>query len=150
MTYASTMQGHKTADATQQQQAGAAELEQAAMPPTYPAVSTPMSDLEISLGQLTIAEPGLLPDSMVMQAAAQNKAFAQISAGPAGLAQDCSSTKVFETEECVVCWAAAACVILQPCGHMCMCEACSQVFKSPAVLCPMCRARVKGTIAVAA
>ena len=31
-----------------------------------------------------------------------------------------------------------------------MCEACSQVSKTPAVLCPMCRARAKGTVAVAA
>ena len=107
----------------------------------------PSSDL--SLEQLVVAEPGLLPDSIVMQAAAQNKAFAELSTAPASPAQDSSSDCMFDTEDCVVCWAAGACIILQPCGHMCTCEACSQAFILPAVLCPMCRATVKGTIAVA-
>ena len=118
--------------------------------PLYDEAGSTEQILAISLGQLSIAEPGLLSDSIVMQAAAHTKAFAEISTAPSGPAQDSSSAHVFETEECVVCWAAVACIILTPCGHMCTCEACSQVFASPAVLCPMCRARVKGTIAIAA
>ena len=129
-----------------QQQAGAGVLNQAADSQPIQAGSTAALSLAISLDQLVISEPGLLPDSIVMQAAAQNKAFAETSAATAN---NSSFDHVYGTEECVVCWAAGACIILQPCGHMCTCEACSQFFKSPAALCPMCRARVKGTISVA-
>ena len=137
-------------DKAPQQQHDATQLPKYATTPQRPQDgSNAPPPPDISLDRLVIVEPGLLPDSIVMQAAAQTKVFAEISTAPAS-AQDSSLGRVFETEECVVCWAAGACIILQPCGHMCTCEACSQVFRSPAVLCPMCRARVKGTIAVAA
>ena len=38
-----------------------------------------------------------------------------------------------EDAECVVCWAADANVLFQPCGHLCICSACAAAFKDPAV-----------------
>ena len=47
--------------------------------------------------------------------------------------------------ECVVCWAAAACVIFQPCGHFCTCHACAQPFRDGQG-CPMCRETITAAI----
>lgn len=112
-------------------------LNQAADLQTVPASNSALPSPEMSLDQLVIVEPGLLPDSVVRQAAAQTKVFAEINTAPAS-AQDSSSGRVVQSEKCVVGWAAGACVILQPC--MCTCEACRQVSRLPAMLYPMCRA----------
>ena len=158
MTWAATLQEHKGHDLDtsaaqqqqqqqQQQQAVAEVSDPATAPPDVRASYTPSLGSDVSLEQLLDAEPGLQSDSFVMQAAAHNKAFAELSTGAS---QAGESAPVFETEECVVCWAAEASIIFEPCGHMCTCEACSQVFTSSAALCPMCRADVRSTIAIAA
>ena len=153
MTYVAVLQGSKMNSledkAPQQQQDGTQLPKYATTLQRAQNGSNAPSSPDTSLDQLVIVEPGLRPDSIVMQAVAQTKVFAEISTAPAS-SHDRSSGRVFETEECVVCWAAEVCIILQPCGHMCTCKACSQVFKSPAVLCPMCRARVKGIVEVPA
>ena len=48
------------------------------------------------------------------------------------------------SSECVVCWEAAASVVLQPCGHICACSGCAALLQhSP---CPMCRCKVQCSI----
>ena len=55
-----------------------------------------------------------------------------------------------EVMECVVCWEAAASVVLRPCGHMCTCEACADAcLGAEPRLCPLCRTSVMTCIAVA-
>ena len=49
-----------------------------------------------------------------------------------------ASDETAGNEECVVCWAANACVIFQPCGHLCTCACCAQLFLAGG-LCPLCR-----------
>ena len=44
--------------------------------------------------------------------------------------------------DCVICWAAGAEVIFEPCGHLCACQSCAQPFLVQALECPMCRASV--------
>ena len=44
-----------------------------------------------------------------------------------------------EDGECVVCWAAGAEFLLQPCGHLCTCQACGRLLLSRGLACPMCR-----------
>ena len=53
-----------------------------------------------------------------------------------------------EEEECVVCWAAGAEVVFQPCGHLCTCCSCAQPFLGRSLACPMCRATVAGGISL--
>ena len=49
-----------------------------------------------------------------------------------------------EVAECVICWDAAANVVLQPCGHVCACSGCAVVLEE--ALCPMCRCVVMDNI----
>ena len=51
-----------------------------------------------------------------------------------------------ESSECVVCWEAAANVVLVPCGHMCACSGCAALLQSSD--CPMCRCRVQACLTV--
>jgi serine/threonine protein kinase len=41
--------------------------------------------------------------------------------------------------ECVVCLGAPSVMAFVPCGHRCLCEACSAVFVQRGQLCPLCR-----------
>ena len=100
------------------QQAGAALPAQLTLLPTAKAANHPSPKSDVSLKQLVAAEPRLPADSVAMQAAAQSMAFARISAVTTGAAQDGKSACVSGIEGCVVCWAAEASIILQPCGHM--------------------------------
>ena len=51
--------------------------------------------------------------------------------------------------ECVVCWAADAEVLLQPCGHLCTCRSCAKPFLSqPGLPCPMCRVDIAAGVAI--
>ena len=50
--------------------------------------------------------------------------------------------------ECAICLDADASVVLQPCGHMCVCAGCAHVVADPGSLCPMCRREVLASIAV--
>ena len=52
------------------------------------------------------------------------------------------------SEDCIVCWAAAASVIFQPCGHHCCCAACAQPYLTASVPCPLCRQVVTAGIAL--
>ena len=42
--------------------------------------------------------------------------------------------------ECIICWDANASVVLQPCGHLCVCLGCVELLRGAA--CPMCRGQV--------
>ena len=53
-----------------------------------------------------------------------------------------------QDENCTVCWSAAACVVFQPCGHLCCCQACAQPFVSAEAVCPMCRGPVAAGITI--
>ena len=43
---------------------------------------------------------------------------------------------------CIVCWEARPCVLLLPCKHLALCEACSELLKGKGSDCPMCRGPV--------
>ena len=45
-----------------------------------------------------------------------------------------------ECPECIVCWEASASIVLQPCGHLCVCLGCVELLRGD--LCPMCRGQV--------
>ena len=45
-------------------------------------------------------------------------------------------------QECVVCWAQRKTALCMPCGHIAMCNACSQTVKVQSGLCPICRDRI--------
>lgn len=45
----------------------------------------------------------------------------------------------FQIEECLVCSDKKSAVLFKPCGHMCVCESCSQIMKK----CVMCRAQIE-------
>ena len=51
-----------------------------------------------------------------------------------------------EGSECVVCWEAAANVVLVPCGHMCACSGCAALLQQSD--CPMCRCKVQACLCV--
>lgn len=51
-----------------------------------------------------------------------------------------------DAENCTVCWSAAACVIFQPCGHVCCCETCAKPLVAAGISCPMCRGHVTASI----
>ena len=54
-----------------------------------------------------------------------------------------------EVVECVVCWAADACMVFAPCGHLCTYELCAQACMEVASrLCPMCRTPVVSSISL--
>jgi len=48
-----------------------------------------------------------------------------------------------EDHDCVICWSNEAVVALIPCGHVCLCSACSALS-----ICPMCRSPVSSTMRV--
>ena len=64
------------------------------------------------------------------------QAYGQYSSGT-GKDAGCASS------ECVICWEAAPDVLLQPCGHICICSGCAAFLESD---CPMCRCTVKCSI----
>ena len=72
--------------------------------------------------------------------------------GSAQLQHHTSGTQAAVTEEvveCVVCWAADACMVFAPCGHLCTCELCAQACLEVASrLCPMCRTPVASSISL--
>ena len=49
-------------------------------------------------------------------------------------------------DECVVCWEARAHIMMQPCGHICVCSGCAALLRDP--LCPMCRSEVASRLVV--
>ena len=49
-------------------------------------------------------------------------------------------------DECVVCWEARAHIMMQPCGHICICSGCAALLRDP--LCPMCRSEVASRLVV--
>ena len=48
--------------------------------------------------------------------------------------------------ECIVCWEARACLMMQPCGHICVCSGCAAMLRD--TLCPMCRTEVASRLLV--
>ena len=75
----------------------------------------------------------------VSKAAAPKEIIAGSSMQPLALAPGND-----EVAECVICWDAAANVVLQPCGHVCACSGCAVVLEE--ALCPMCRRVVMSNI----
>ena len=53
---------------------------------------------------------------------------------------------VQDSDDCIVCWSAAAGIIFQPCGHNCCCVPCAQPFLVDGHPCPMCRGTVAAGI----
>jgi hypothetical protein len=52
-----------------------------------------------------------------------------------------------DENSCVICMESVADWVLLPCGHICMCRACSQtILSSSNKLCPLCRVQVENTI----
>ena len=49
-----------------------------------------------------------------------------------------------ESVECIICWEASANVVLQPCGHLCVCLSCVELLRG--AVCPMCRGEVLSTV----
>ena len=45
-----------------------------------------------------------------------------------------------DSVECIICWEASASVVLQPCGHLCVCLSCVELLRG--AVCPMCRGEV--------
>jgi E3 ubiquitin-protein ligase XIAP/baculoviral IAP repeat-containing protein 7/8 len=60
--------------------------------------------------------------------------------------------EAIEAKQCVVCLDADACVLLKPCGHMCLCQGCGSGYNSSSSsssssssVCPLCQAPVTHT-----
>lgn len=54
---------------------------------------------------------------------------------------DVKPEKIFTvSEECVICMSAACNMVMVPCGHLCMCTDCSNIFNDNK--CPMCRSSI--------
>ena len=49
-----------------------------------------------------------------------------------------------QDSECIVCWTAKKSHLLDPCGHMCVCEVCAGALRT----CPLCRVDVRSVIKV--
>mmetsp|Transcript_11801 Transcript_11801/g.20190 ORF Transcript_11801/g.20190 Transcript_11801/m.20190 type:complete len:345 (+) Transcript_11801:24-1058(+) len=47
-----------------------------------------------------------------------------------------------EPEECVICMTEERTTVLLPCRHVCLCEECSELFRTRTEKCPICRSRV--------
>lgn len=50
-----------------------------------------------------------------------------------------SSLQGGEQEPCIVCFDNNKDTIIEPCNHLCLCEACAKELKKASSLCPMCR-----------
>ena len=84
-----------------------------------------------------------------MLSQAEPKAISLTSLACAGtIIGQSAADAALEEEECVVCWAAEAAVVFQPCGHLCTCSCCAQPFLAQSRACPMCRATITGGITV--
>ena len=51
-----------------------------------------------------------------------------------------------DDNECVICWEARAYVLMQPCGHMCVCSGYAAMLRDQ--LCPMCRSKVLSRLTI--
>ena len=58
-------------------------------------------------------------------------------------AQACTDAES-ASSECVICWEAVPDVVLQPCGHMCVCSGCAALLAGSS--CPICRCEVQCNI----
>ena len=90
-----------------------------------PSVSEPQIASNASLASVSPAERAIISSSSKAEPSASH---AELDGGP--------------PEECVVCWAAGAEVVFQPCGHLCTCCSCAEPFLGQSLACPMCRATV--------
>ncbi|KXZ52512.1 hypothetical protein GPECTOR_9g556 [Gonium pectorale] len=90
-----------------------------------PAAAVPMGPRPADPGDLA----ALLDHALAMQDAAEGA-----DGGAGGLDDEAA---------CIVCMAAAKCCILIPCGHLVLCEACTEDVVARSNECPMCRERVE-------
>ena len=110
-----------------------------------PCISAPAADRQAAMQTSQASEAQQEPD--VPQLAGQ---AAMVPADPAGGSITVSTAESPgsepDAEECVICWEGAAEVILQPCGHLCLCEQCVQPLLKQGLGCPMCRVNIAGCI----
>jgi len=66
---------------------------------------------------------------------------------PLATAVDMSKLKIFEVEECIICYSETPNIILVPCGHLCCCAECYKALQTGgnAKSCPICRRKVDTT-----
>ena len=53
---------------------------------------------------------------------------------------------VYEIADCVICLSEPSALIFLPCAHQCVCAACNNTLKRTKHVCPICRAKITGTI----
>ncbi len=72
-----------------------------------------------------------------------NKSAIKVLATPV----DMSKLKIYEVEECIICYSETPNIILVPCGHLCCCSGCFKALQSSgnAKSCPICRRKVDTT-----
>jgi hypothetical protein len=58
---------------------------------------------------------------------------------PKSTSQEVASSSVASALACVICFHGASEFACVPCGHRCLCQRCSEQFKSASAKCPMCR-----------
>ena len=74
-------------------------------------------------------------------AAANDSTSQQAACSAAAAEQLQASDGTDECPECITCWEGGADVVLQPCGHLCVCsDACVELLRG--AMCPMCRSEV--------
>jgi hypothetical protein len=72
-----------------------------------------------------------------------NKSAIKVLATPV----DMSKLKIYEVEECIICYSETPNIILVPCGHLCCCAGCYKALQTSgnAKSCPICRRKVDTT-----
>ena len=105
------------------------------------AVSAPVvSELdEVAASRMEPAEEEFEP---VRKQASRNSRRAQKRAVTRRQPVDAPDAAADSEDGCIVCWAAAAGVMFQPCGHFICCASCASPFLAQGMPCPMCRAPV--------
>ena len=60
---------------------------------------------------------------------------------------DMSKLKIFQVDECIICYSEVPNIILVPCGHLCCCSGCFKALQTGgnAKSCPICRRKVETT-----
>ena len=91
-----------------------------------------------------IMPAGEVPGSDITSAASKELAASRHGRVSSSMQPVTAAAASDEVAECVICWDAAANVVLQPCGHVCACSGCAVVLEE--ALCPMCRCEVVSNI----
>ena len=106
--------------------------------------SLPNMPLTLSAARAGIMPAGEAPGSDSTSAATKELAASRHGRVSSSMQPVTAAAASDEVAECVICWDAAANVVLQPCGHVCACSGCAVVLEE--ALCPMCRCEVVSNI----